>query len=290
MTLCISYRHYNREAYDQAMALSDSRLTVVRNKRDENGFVNISSDMEICHQNDFGIKLHVMKSDRKRGRRDIVASVAGAVSLGLQSIIHLEAVIIGILGRVSFDQLLEIIDETIDNFWRPAYDKEIEYLFMLADDSGRTRIFEKIGTPGQVYPLKEVPNDHGVYFGVIGDRKAEIKSIILSEVNKLLVCNARIPIEAALEVACVRAIRREIEDPQNLLVGGNIQAAAMKGDKGYYLSVQYDNHLSFRSASYPSQIDISKFPMLHPLWPLYLEIYNPQNEIEEIHDHVQKGN
>ncbi|MGE0919758.1 hypothetical protein [Trichlorobacter lovleyi] len=268
------------------MALSDSRLTVVRNKNVENGFVNIPSDTEICHQNDFGIKLHVMKSDRKRGRRDIVASVAGAVSLGLQSIIHLEAVIIGLLGGAKFDQLIEIIDETIDNFWRTAYDKEIEYLFMLADDSGRTRIFEKIGTPREVYPLEEVPNEHGVYFGVIGDRKNEIKGIILCEVNKLLICKPRMPIETALEIACVRAIRREIEDPQNLLVGGNIQAAAMKGHEGYYLSAQYDNHLSFRSASYPSQINISRFPLMHPLWPFNSEIYNPRNAIEEIQEHV----
>lgn len=292
MTLCISFKHYNRQEYDQAFTIADSRLTVIRKETqqvNEEGISILPANTKIVHQNDFGIKLHVIKHRNKKNERDIVIAVAGAVSLGIQSIIHLEACFAGLYGHQTFEQTIELIETTIDRFWENSYDKDIEYLITLADDETKTRIFRKIGRDHSLSKIEEILPEHEMTLGVIGDNCDAIKKTIFGEVNTLLVINNNIPIEAALDAACGRAMRREIENDENVYVGGYIQAAAMKGKEGYYMGVHYKDGISFRGVFYGKEVSLAEYPFKYPSWPYNWDIYNPKIELELVAEQLSKN-
>jgi hypothetical protein len=284
MTLCISYKHFNRIKYDQAVTISDSRLTVLKKKQipNETALNILPTNTFIAHQNDCGIKLHLIKHRNKRNERDIAFAVAGAVSLGIQSILHLEATFLGLMGEQTFEQTVVLIDKTIDKFWENAYDKEIEYLITLADDNNSTRIFRKIGKSNEIFTILEVKSENGITLGVIGDNSELIRSNILGEVNKLLIINNTIPIESALASACGRALRREIENEDNSFVGGNIQGIGLKGRDGFYMTIQYKEGVSFRGIYYGNEVYLDEFPSRYPTWPYDSNIYDPKIELELI--------
>lgn len=285
MTLCIAYRHFKREEYDQNFVISDSRLTVIRQSPSppvEQGLVLLPSNQEIVHQNDSGIKIHVIHYEKKSGRRDITITVAGAVAMGMLTAMHLEATLNGLYGKYNYQQVLHIIEEHIDRFWQGAYDQDIEYLIMLADDDGWTHLFKKTGVHGRIGPMVEISEQHGLLFGVIGDRATEVEQRILGEVNQLTAFNRGMPFEEALDIACVRALRAAIEDESNLLVGGGIQAAVMKGIEGYYMTASYRDRYYFRGVEFGPELRSDNAPLKHPMWFYSVEKYDPTLPLAEI--------
>lgn len=281
MTLCISLKHHSRDSYDQSFSFADSRITVVGASQTEKGLSTLPSTHEIKHQTDHGIKLHIVKSDQTRGRRDIVASVAGSVLLGLQSLIYLESVIQGMLGAQTFDRLLETIVRAIDLFWSDAHDKGVEYIFQLADDQNRTRIFELTASNSSTPELREVHAEQGIVLSVIGDQKQRVRNEVFSEINRILYLKSEISLEEAALIASIRAMRRETENPQNLFVGGPIQMVTMKGVSAYYVASQYKEHIAFRSAIFGPTLDAFVAPLRHTAWPIASDQYDPDLTLEE---------
>lgn len=260
--------------------MADSRITVIGPQTKEKGISLLPSNQKIIHQTDKGIKLHIINSNQDKGRRDIIATVAGSVLLGLQSIIYLESTIEGMFGKITFEKIKEIIVRSITDFWEDAHDKEVEYLFNIADDQNRNRILSLTATSTSKPILHEIPSDHGVTIGVIGDQKERIRREIYSEITTILMLKADLePAEAAL-ISCLRAMRRETENPGNIFVGGPIQLAAMKGTKAYYMASNYKDFLSFRGAKFNSLIDIRMAPLKHMSWPIFEKVYDPNLPLE----------
>lgn len=293
MTLCIAFRHFNRGDYDQNFILSDSRLTVVRRTQPdstvsseqitenvERAFPLLPENVEIVHQNDSGIKIHVIHYEKKSGRRDITITVAGAVALGILSAIHLEATLNGLYGKYSYEQVLDIIEDHLNRFWQTAYDQDIEYLIMLADDDGKTHLWKKVGGRGGIKPLSEVMDENGMLLGVIGDQAELVRQQIFGDVNKLTLLNHDLILEEALDIASVRALRAAIENKDNPLVGGGIQAAVMKGTEGYYMTASYNGRYFFRGVEFGPTLRQDNAPLKHPTWPYDLAYYDPAVSIE----------
>lgn len=290
MTLCISYRHYQDEKHSQSIAITDSRLTTSKRKTklqsndsSESAKTFIPSNIEIVHQSDTGIKLHIIKSLNSAHQRDIVVSIAGSVSLGIQSVIHLESALRGITKYVNYDSLLKIIDVTIEKFWENAHDKEVEYLFMIPDDEGRSRILRK----HRNFSFEEIPPIHDIIVGVIGDNSKLIKERIIGDINRIITAKKEIPLYVATEVACIRAMRKEIEDEDNKLVGGAMQMGILEGNTADYYRVNYKGINYFRGISYGELIDLNTFPFYYRPWSIGVDLFDPEKDILNILDQIQ---
>lgn len=281
MTLCISFKHIERWVYDQSFALTDSRITVMGRSDDAKAINYLPTTLKLKHQTDRGIKLHIIKSDQSKGGRDIVASVAGSVLLGLQSLIYIDSAIQGLLGKLTFDRLLNTVINSIEHFWDGAYDQEVEYLFKIADDDNKTRILHVLATRDSKPTLLEIRPENGVVLGVIGDQSERVRQDIFSEINRIMILRPSMSVEAATLIAAIRAMRRETEDPQNLFVGGPIQMAAMKGVNAYYMASHYKTQIAFRSALFGPNADLFSGPFKHVSWDISLKEYDPQLSLED---------
>ena len=97
MTLCISYKYKTLDdGTTTAFCYSDSLITTLGAKSHQVGTSSfLPSNAEIKHQTTRGIKIQIVSAitDGGRRKRDFIFSIAGAVALGLQSLIHLDSVL-----------------------------------------------------------------------------------------------------------------------------------------------------------------------------------------------------
>ena len=283
MTLCISYKYRTLDdGTPTAFCYADSLLTTLgpKDRRGEKGAF-LPSNAEIRHQTPRGIKIHTVSASvgEKRSSRGFVFSIAGAVPLGLQSLIHLDSVFKTLRERYSFEEYISHAEKTLRDFWQHAWDKDIEYLITACDDHNETRIFHLKGTESDLI-TEEVQLENGLLFAVIGDGAEKAREWILRETNSL-VC-AGFDIYSSLDTACIRMMRRAIEDPTQIFIGGSIQSASLRGWEARYLTVDDGNQHAFRGVEYPVEYEnlINRAPF--PITYVCGDIYDPQLNIGEI--------
>ena len=295
MTLCISHRFQFNDAIPFAVCYSDSRITIIGSAEQTSVGRFLPSNKEIKHQTDSGIKIQIVSAIVVDGDesyyRDFVFSIAGAVSLGLQSLIYLDSVFKMFRENYNFEEYLDRIKDTLYEFWKGAWDQEIEYLMTATDDNKKIRIIHIRGTETDLV-FEEVFEENELLFAVIGDRAEEARQKILQETNSLM-C-AGMETNSALESACVRMMRRAIEDQTQLFIGGNIQACQLNDKSATYLALDDGYNLLFRSVKYSREW--SDYPRkLNTLGDrprfLILKIngdnYNPQKSIQEIMEQIK---
>jgi len=283
MTLCISNQYRSLgDGRPTAFCYSDSLLTTLGSKNckiDAGAF--LLSNAEIKHQTTKGIKIHIVSAvtNGRQSTRDFVFSIAGAVPLGLQSLIHLDSVFKTFYGNYSFEEYIERVERTLCEFWKDAWDKDIEYLITAADDDSQIKIIHIKGTVSNL-EINEVQPEYELLFGVIGDSAEEAREKIKQETNSLM-C-AGIEIYSALDMACIRMIRRAVEDPNQIFIGGSIQSCLLRGGDAQYLTLDDGKHLMYRGVEYPKEYNKSINRAPSPSMDIAQDIYNPQINIQEI--------
>ncbi|KAM3098025.1 hypothetical protein ACKFKF_18370 [Phormidesmis sp. 146-12] len=262
------------------MCYSDSLITTLGANSQQTGTGSfLPSNAEIKHQTARGIKIQIVSATaygKSDVRRDFVFSIAGAVPLGLQSLIHLDSVFKTFLANYRFEDYLKRVEGTLREFWQDAWDKDIEYLVTAADDGGEIRIIYMRGTESDLI-IEEIEAEDGLLFAVIGDRAEEAYDMIRRETNSLM-C-AGMEIDSALHLACLRMMRRAIEDPNQIFVGGSIQSCQVWGRKAAYITLDDGNQLMYRGVKYSREwnrsIDMAPFPVAY----ISADMYNPQVSI-----------
>jgi len=213
MTLCISYKLKSpNDDISRAICYADSRITTLgANTKQTTVGAFLPSNVEIKHHTDRGIKIQIVSTitDGNGSHRDFTFSIAGAVSLGLQSLIHLDSVFKTFYENYSFEECIKRIEITLHEFWQDAWDQEIEYLMTATDDSGKIRIIYIRGTKTDLV-FEEVQEEDELLLAVIGDNAEKAREKIRQETNSLM-C-AGMEMYSALDLACVRMMRRAIED------------------------------------------------------------------------------
>lgn len=238
MTLCVTYK----TSRSRAVSLSDSLLTTTIKKDDSGSF--LPSDQEVVHQTPHAVKVQIITQEESTyGERfDVVCSIAGNVSLGLQSILHLDAYLKG-TSNLWYDHIKIIIDETIYPFWAMARDQSLEICFALNDHKGRVHFFELSGGKDD-FNFYEVEEENEILLSVIGDDSHNVRSEILSKVNILLY---QMDFEQAIHQASVKILKDRIESPTVRFVGGGMQGAILDHHLAKYMVIK-DNRFHFRGA------------------------------------------
>ncbi|MCX5984104.1 MAG: hypothetical protein NTY89_20390 [Nostocales cyanobacterium LacPavin_0920_SED1_MAG_38_18] len=296
MTLCISYKCKSpNDDIPRAICYADSRITILGSSDKQTavgGF--LPSNREIRYLTDSGIKIQIVSAitDDNESYRDFVFSIAGAVSLGLQSLIHLDSVFKTFYENYSFEEYIDRIKITLHEFWKDAWDRDIEYLMTATDDSGEIRIIYIRGSESESdLVLKEVQHENELLLSVIGDNAEEAREMILRETNSLM-C-AGMEMNSALDLACLRMMRRAVEDPNQIFIGGNIQSCYLKDKSAKYITLDNGSNLLFRGVKYSREW--GDYPRrLNRLIerPSFLvsninqDDYNPQKSIQEIMDQI----
>jgi hypothetical protein len=294
MTLCISHKFKSpNDDIPRAVCYADSRITVIGSTEQISVGSFLPSSQEIKHQTDSGIKIQIVSAtiviDGNESCRDFAFSIAGAVALGLQSLIHLDSVFKTFYENYNFEEYIDRIKVTLHEFWKDAWDQEIEYLMTATDDSGEIRIIHIRGTEANLV-FEEVPEEDELLFAVIGDHAEESRQKIRQETNSLM-C-AGVEMNSALELACVRMMRRAIEDQTQTFIGGNIQACQLIDKSFTYLTLDDGCNLLFRGVKYSREwrdyprklntlVDRPPFLVLN----INQDKYNPQRSIQEIMEH-----
>lgn len=295
MTLCISYKFKSpNDDIPRAICYADSRITTLGASTKQTtvgGF--LPSNAEIKHQTDRGIKIQIVSAitDGNESYRDFAFSIAGAVSLGLQSLIHLDSVFKTFYENYSFEECINRIKITLHEFWKDAWDQEIEYLITATDDSGEIKIIYVRGTETNLV-FEEVQEEDELLLAVIGDNAEEARQRIRQETNSLM-C-AGIEMYSALDVACLRMMRRAIEDQTQKFIGGNIQACLLVNKSVKYMTLDDGCNLLFRGVKYSREwhdyprklntlIDQPSFLVQN----ISQDIYNPQRNIQEIMEQIK---
>lgn len=288
MTLCVAFKYRNNDGVSRSLTYSDSLITVLGSKTSGGTF--LPSNAEIKHQTPRGIKIHVVTALTKEGEadRDFVFSIAGAVPLGLQSLIHLESVFKTFYDNYSFDEYISRIKDTLLEFWQDAYDKDIDYLLTATSDDRETKIFHIKGTGSdQDLSFEEIEPKNGIILAVIGDCSEEAQKQIMTEVNALM-C-AGIELYSALDLACLRMLKRAIEDETQIFVGGNIQACLLVGCRAHHIALDDGENLLYRGikysrewSDYPRKLntDVDRKGFLTT--KIDKDIYDPKMTIEEV--------
>ncbi len=286
MTLCISYINKKGE-HPHGFALSDSRLTVEGERKNENGIYLSQSNKEIKNTNDHGIKIYVINQPRF-SKRDIVISIAGAVSFGLHTAIHLESTLKGIYEELNYEQTISLITDTISSFWQDAYDKEMGFLFMLFDDDKNIRLLQMQCFKKNPPQIEEVEEENGYVIAVMGTNEKQVRDKIFEEIKIVNWANNKILSFAPAEISCIRALKSAVNDHNNRYVGGNIQAACLRGDgEGKYLTVHFNGNYCFRGLSFGDKLDPLRFPLAYgPSWGMGSGIYDVDKAISEIIDQM----
>ncbi|MFN6487130.1 MULTISPECIES: hypothetical protein [unclassified Nostoc] len=295
MTLCISYKFKSpNDDIPRAICYADSRITTLGASTKQTtvgGF--LPSNAEIKHKTDRGIKIQIVSAvtDGSESYRDFVFSIAGSVSLGLQSLIHLDSVFKTFYENYSFEQYIDRAKITLHEFWQDAWDQEIEYLMTATDDIGEIRIIYVKGTESDLV-LEEIQQEDGLLLAVVGDNAEESRETIRRETNSLM-C-AGMEMNSALDVACVRMMRRAIENPNQIFIGGNIQACLLVDKSAKYLTLDDGSNLLFRSVKYSREwrdyprklntlIERPSFPVLN----INQDMYDPQKSLQEIMNQIK---
>ncbi|MEA5581158.1 hypothetical protein VB620_07380 [Nodularia harveyana UHCC-0300] len=296
MTLCISYK--SKSPYDdipRAVCYADSRITILGSSDKQTatgGF--LASNAEIRHQTDSGIKIQIVSAirDDNESSRDFVFSIAGAVSLGLQSLIHLDSVFKTFYENYSFEEYIDRIKITLHEFWKDAWDQKIEYLMTATDDSGEIRIIKIRGSEPKPesesdFVLEEVQEENELLFSVIGNNAEKARETILGETNSLM-CGG-MEMDSALDVACLRMMRRAVEDPTQIFIGGNIQSCYLKDKSAKYVTLDDGCNLLFRGVKYsreygdyPSKLNREEYLPLFLTSSIDQDMCDPQKSIQEI--------
>lgn len=262
MTLCITYKVGKSEA----ICISDSLLTYTGAKSapensgesDKESGAFLPSNVEVRHQTPHAVKVHIVSQSEHfycGDGYDVIFSIAGNVSLGLQSILHLESYLQGTYD-LWFDDMAYAIRDKIYPFWSKASDKEIELSYCITDHKGRTHIFEIFTREGELF-IDFVDEVHGVTISVIGDDPKEVKNTIYKKITALTYGKG-LTLEEATHIACVDTLKEKIDSEESIFIGGSIQGARLQGYKASYLSFK-DEHVSFRG-SQVEQSDRLNYP------------------------------
>ncbi|MBO1046980.1 MAG: hypothetical protein HEQ10_04140 [Dolichospermum sp. DEX182a] len=205
-------------------------------------------------------------------------------------LIHLDSVFKTFYENYSFEEYMDRIKITLHEFWQDAWDQEIEYLMTATDDSGEIRIIKIRGSESDLV-LEEVQDENELLLSVIGDNAEEARETIFRETNSLM-C-AGMEMNSALDVACLRMMRRAIEDPNQRFIGGNIQSCYLKDKIAKYITLDDGCNLLFRGVKYSREY--GDYPRkLNTLIerPSFLvsninqDIYDPRKSIQEIMDQI----
>lgn len=295
MTLCISYKFKSpNDDIPRAICYADSLITTLGASTKQTavgGF--LPSNAEIKHQTDKGIKIQIVSAvtDSSEIYHDFVFSIAGAVSLGLQSLIHLDSVFKTFYENYSFEQYIDKVEITLHEFWQDAWDKEIEYLMTATDDIGEVRIIHIRGTESDLV-LEEIQHEHGLLLAVIGDNAEGSRATILREMNSLM-C-AGMEMTSALDVACVRMMRRAIEDSTQKFIGGNMQACLLVDKNAKYMTLDDGANLLFRGVKYsrewrdyPRKLNTLIERPSFLVSNINQDMYDPQKSIQEIMEQIK---
>ena len=295
MTLCIAYKFKSpNDDIPRAICYSDSRITTLGAKTIQTavgGF--LPSNAEIKHQTDKGIKIQIVSAltDNSEHCRDFVFSIAGAVSLGLQSLIHLDSVFTTFYENCNFEQYIERAADTLRTFWQDAWDQEIEYLMTATDDNGEIKIIYVRGTESNLV-LEEIQQEDELLLGVIGDNAEESRETIRRETNSLM-C-AGMEMNSALDLACVRMMRRAIEDENQKFIGGNMQACLLVEKSANYMTLDDGTSLLFRGVrysrewrDYPRRLNTLVERPGFLVSNIHQDMYDPQKNIQEIMEEIR---
>ena len=291
MTLCISFKDRSNDGISRAVCCSDSLITTLGAK--DKGVI-LPSNTEIKHQTELGIKIKIVSaiSNSNKENRDFVFSIAGAVDIGLRSLVQLDLDFKTFCSNLNFEEQLEMIKKTLHKFWETAYDKEIEYLLTTTDDNQTTKIFYINGGIDSEFKFKEIEPEHDLLFYVIGDGSKKARDTILCETNSLMMGN--IEMYSALSIACFRMMRRAIEDGDNQFIGGNLQTCLINGKKAQYINLDDGNNLQVGAIKYPR--DWNTYPRrlnksIDKPFVLTMninqDIYNPKKTIQEIVENLK---
>ncbi|EDX82324.1 hypothetical protein S7335_881 [Synechococcus sp. PCC 7335] len=295
MTLCITYKLQSpNDKLPRAICYTDSRITTTgaKTKQTEVGGF-LPSHTEIKHQTDKGIKIQIVSALTGSGEhcRDFVFSIAGAVSLGIQSLIHLDSVFTTFYEDCDFEQYIEKAKATLHTFWQDAWDKDIEYLMTATDDNNEIRIFHVKGTKSDLV-FEDLQQEDELLLGVIGDNAEEARATIRQEISSLMY--AGMAIHSALDLACVRMMRRAIENQNQKFIGGNMQACLLVDKGANHMVLDDGQNLLFRGVRYSREW--CKYPrILNTLTerPGFLvstinqDMYDPQKNIQEIMENIK---
>ncbi len=237
MTLCITY---SLDSY-RATALSDSLLTTT--SRVESATF-LPSNEKIVHQNPYGVKVQIISQPTAlySERYDILCSIAGNVSLGLQSLLYIDGFLKG-TSYLWYDHIKNIIEDKVYQFWESARDQHINICFAMNDHKGRIRFFE-LNADDKHFFFDEVVEEDGILISTIGDDCEEAKKEILNRINTYCY---KMKLEEAIHVASVEILKEKIEDSSSIFVGGNIQGALLNHHHAEYCIVKGES-FTFRSA------------------------------------------
>jgi len=251
MTLCIT-----AGTPGKVITIADSQLTTVGPNQEVASC--LPSNLKIVHVNTTAVKVQIISHPESLygDRHDIVFALAGNVALGLQSVMHIDAVLSG-MPHCWYDHIKVTIFDRIIEFWAPARDRNIEYTLSIADHKGRIHVFEIVGTNAGV-EIEEVMNDDGFLLSVIGDNKVAVKDQILSEVN---VFSHFVSIEEALYYASIRALKRAVEDESNVFVGGSLQGAELTKHNGQYYI--FDSYMKFFKGAALEEWQTLTYPIIN---------------------------
>lgn len=258
MTLCVTYGI----SRNQAITLSDSLLTTTRKTEDTATF--LPSNQYIAHQTPRAVKIHIVSQSESlyAERYDVLCAIAGNVSLGLQSLLHLDAYLKGI-KYLWYDHIKLTIEDRIYPFWEMARDQSLEMSFALNDHKGRIHLFELKADEGQ-FNFYEVEDDNGILLSVIGDRSSDVRAKIMSKVNLL---SYQTDISESIHVASASILREEIEDSSSVFIGGVMQGAVLNRHLGEYLVVKGSGYY-FRGAKLEDW-DTLSYPIMDINTPRY---------------------
>jgi hypothetical protein len=262
MSLCISFRTDNK-----IYSIADSQLTTTITKRDTGSL--LPTDTEIVHTTPNAIKIQIASHPNSiyADRQDMVFNIAGNVSLGLQSVLHIDACLSG-SPNLWAEHIPDFIAEKLWLFWNTSRDKNIECILSINDHKRKLHLFEFIGTEDK-FEMGERKEENGILLSVIGDHKNEVREKILTATNS---ASFKLDVDSALYYASLRELLRAIEDESNVFVGGNMQLAVLENYNAQYL-IQRRNGLFFRGAEIQNDeiVDIKTLDLEDEIFDLRLD-------------------
>jgi hypothetical protein len=205
----------------------------------------LPSNERIVHQNPYGVKVQIISQPEAlySERFDVLCSVAGNVSLGLQSLLYVDGFLRG-TSCLWYDHIKNLIEEKVYQFWDSAGDQHLNICFAMNDHKGRIRFFE-LKADDNRFSFDEVAEENEILISVIGDDCVEVKKKILTRINAYCY---KMELEEAIHVASVEVLKEIVEDPSSIFVGGNIQGALLNHHHAEYLVVKRGDSFTFRSA------------------------------------------
>jgi hypothetical protein len=291
MSLCLICENgYHSNGSPMATAISDSRITIIGLNKfntidNEQGFYKnlLSSNVSIKHQTNKGIKTFIVNHRlqfQNSFSRSIIFTVAGAVPLGLHSLYFLQARLDGTLFPSTSEKLVPFILDTLQDFWEDAYDKDIEYLFAFTDENNQLRSFKITGCPDN-FEMEEVERYHGLLFSVIGDNSEEVITEILHETNAFSTLGLN-PNNMVF-ISCIRALRRAINEPSILSIGGGIQLVNLIGNKAGHMGVRISNDECYlMGAKIPGGLKLGSGAQGQGIMDLSHIKYDPNYTVQQI--------